>query len=151
MRGEPQAVKVRLRQTSCASPLIGPSCGRFTTKRYQVGLANLEPANADRPQLRVGSSPDLSRNSHVPFRPPSRIGRLHAAICPRSQPGALLHRRFPRAELSFRRGEKHIPCRRSDRCHMRRILKKMLALGLSRYEPHPLRAIAEAEQRRTAK
>jgi hypothetical protein len=31
------------------------------------------------------------------------------------------------------------------------ILKKLLALGLSRFEPDLLAAIAEAEQRRTAK
>ena len=30
-------------------------------------------------------------------------------------------------------------------------LKKMLALGLSRYEPHPMAAIAEAEQRANAR
>jgi hypothetical protein len=31
------------------------------------------------------------------------------------------------------------------------ILHKLLALGLSRYEPHPLQAIQQAEARRTAK
>jgi len=31
------------------------------------------------------------------------------------------------------------------------LLQKMLALGLSRFEPDPLQAIAEAEQRRAAK
>jgi hypothetical protein len=31
------------------------------------------------------------------------------------------------------------------------ILQKLLALGLSRFEPDPLRAIAEADQRRAAK
>jgi hypothetical protein len=31
------------------------------------------------------------------------------------------------------------------------IIKKLLALGLSKYEPNPLQAIAAAEQRQTAK
>ncbi|KRR14539.1 hypothetical protein [Bradyrhizobium valentinum] len=31
------------------------------------------------------------------------------------------------------------------------ILRKMLQLGLSRFEPHPLQAIAEAEQRQAVK
>jgi hypothetical protein len=30
-----------------------------------------------------------------------------------------------------------------------RLLQKMLALGLSRFEPNPLHAIAEADERRT--
>src|SRR3977135_4350513 len=48
----------------------------------------------------VGSSPDLSRNSHVRFTTVSRIRPPHAVIVPRSQPSALLHLRF--RMLSFR-------------------------------------------------
>ena len=67
----------------------------------------------------VGSSPDLSRNSHVRFTPLGRIGPLRAGICPRSQPGALLHRRF--RVLSFRPAAARGIFLAVDRCHMRRI------------------------------
>src|SRR5258705_12685124 len=66
----------------------------------------------------VGSSPDLSRNSHVRFTTVSRIRPPHAVIVPRSQPGALLHLRF--RVLSFRPAAGGIFLA-VDRCHMRRI------------------------------
>src|SRR5258708_24292523 len=68
----------------------------------------------------VGSSPDLSRNSHVRFTPLSRIGPLRAVICPRCQPGALLHRRF--RVVSFRPAAARGIFLAVDRCHMRRVL-----------------------------
>src|SRR5882757_3025743 len=67
----------------------------------------------------VGSSPDLSRNSHVRFTPLSRIGPLRAVICPRCQPGALLHRRF--RVVSFRPAAARGIFLAVDRCHMRRV------------------------------
>src|SRR5258707_3215027 len=66
----------------------------------------------------VGSSPDLSRDSHVRFTTVSRIRPPPAVIVPRSQPGALLHLRF--RVLSFRPAAGGIFLA-VDWCHMRRI------------------------------
>src|SRR3954454_16118814 len=67
----------------------------------------------------VGSSPDLSRNSHVRFATVNRIRPPHAVIVPRSQPGALLHLRF--RVLSFRAAAVGGIFLAVDRCQMRRI------------------------------
>ena len=67
---------------------------------------------------------DLGRNAHVRFRAArAELVRFALVIGPRSQPGALLHRRF--RLLSFRSPAARGIFLAVDRCHMRRIFTEI--------------------------